>query len=156
MHERSPGLLQKNTGGKGIFPCHLKTGSGRPGPCVKGGFAAYPPAMGGGGFGPAGKKAMGGLGGNPLPLPCTTSLYPENPILQVDVTPPGIPRYGNTFFLLISVYGYSRSIAIFPDETFIIPDKDTTIQNDRIIKNSKSTGTWREGEGPYSAGAQHS
>ena len=40
-------------------------------------------------------------------LPCTTSLYPENPMIMVDMTPPGIPRYGNTFFL-IAVYGYSR------------------------------------------------
>ena len=44
----------------------------------------------------------------PAPIICTTSLCPENPILRVDVTPPGIPRYGNTFFLLLNAYGYSR------------------------------------------------
>jgi hypothetical protein len=50
----------KNAGSEGIFPCHSKTGSGRPGPCVKGGFAAYLPPWVGGGFGPAGRKAVGG------------------------------------------------------------------------------------------------
>jgi len=50
---------------KGFFPCHSKTGSGRPEPRVKGGFAAYLPLMEGGGFGPAGRKAVGGLTGNP-------------------------------------------------------------------------------------------
>ncbi len=55
----------KNAGSEGIFPCHSKTGSGRPGASVRGGFAAYHPPIEGGGFGPAGKKAMGGLAGNP-------------------------------------------------------------------------------------------
>jgi len=44
----------------------------------------------------------------PRPKKCTTSLYPENPMIMVDLTPPGITRYGNNLFLLISAYGYSR------------------------------------------------
>jgi len=64
-------LFYKNAGGEGIFPCHSKTGSGRPGPCVTGGFAAYHPPRGGGGFGLAGRKAVGGLAGNPPAGPAT-------------------------------------------------------------------------------------
>jgi hypothetical protein len=45
----------------------------------------------------------------PRHLPSTTSLYSVNPKLSVDVTPPGITRYGNTSFLSIPAYDLFRN-----------------------------------------------
>jgi len=45
-------FYKKMPAARGFFPCHSKTGSGRLGPYVKGGFAAYLLPMEGGGFGP--------------------------------------------------------------------------------------------------------
>jgi hypothetical protein len=41
-------------------------------------------------------------------MDCTTSLYPDNPVLLVDVMPSGIFPERQLFFLLVSAYGYSR------------------------------------------------
>jgi hypothetical protein len=71
-----PLFYEKIPAVRGFFPSHSKTGSGRPGPCVKGGVRRLPPPGEGGGFGPAGRKAVGGLAGNPLRIG-TVQLGPE-------------------------------------------------------------------------------
>jgi hypothetical protein len=43
-------------------------------------------------------RTVEGVFGNPAPQIAHPLFIKENPIVKVDVTPPGIARYGNTLF----------------------------------------------------------